>query len=144
MSEVQKGKVITEEHKAAMRKPKSEQGRANIAKARLDSNYRPSDETKQKLSDALKGRPSPMKGRTLTDEHRAKISLAGKGRPSSRKGCKVELSQEAKEHLCELLIERNEQIVTCPYCNKVGKYVGMIRWHMENCKEKENNNATSE
>ena len=39
-----------------------------------------SEETKQKMSQTLKGRPSPLKGRTHTDETKRKISLAKKGK----------------------------------------------------------------
>jgi hypothetical protein len=56
-SEKQKGKVLTEDHKQNMRKPKSEEGRKNMAQARLDSNYVATKEHKQKLSDAGKGVP---------------------------------------------------------------------------------------
>lgn len=138
MSESQKGKVFSEEHKAAMRKPKSEAGRAAIALAHKNSTYSPSAETRAKLSVAGKGKPSKLKGRPLSDEHRANISKSGKGRPSHRKGKKLQLSAEASEHLRVLLVERNAAIVTCPHCYKEGKYVAMIRWHMSNCKEKKN------
>jgi hypothetical protein len=53
----QVGKKLTEEHKAALRKPKSEEGRAAIALARKMSLYRTSDETKSKLSESTKGIP---------------------------------------------------------------------------------------
>jgi len=105
----QKGKVLTDEHKQNMRKPKSEQGRANIAQARLDSDYRPSEETKKKLSDALKGRPSPMKGRILSAEHRQKISENGKGLLKPRK--------------------------ICPHCNRSIPVNTYPIWHGDNCKE---------
>lgn len=39
-----------------------------------------SEETKQKISEALKGRPSPNKGRIVSEETRKKLSEAGKGR----------------------------------------------------------------
>lgn len=132
----QAGKPKSEEHKAAMRKPKSEAGRQAIAQARRDSGYKATEETRRKISEASKGRPSPLKGKPLTDEHKQKLSLAGKGRPSPTKGKKVVISAEAEQHLRELMTERNNQIIECPYCGKIGKYVGMIRWHMENCKEK--------
>lgn len=138
LSEMQKGKVLPEEHRLALRKPKSEQGRKAIAEARLTSTYRPSEETKHKVSETLKGRPSPMKGKFHSDESRKKMSEQRKGLPSKKKGKPSEISDEDREKLRELLKERNEQIVSCPYCGKVGKFVGMIRWHMENCKEKDN------
>jgi hypothetical protein len=109
MSEAQKGRILSEEHKAKMRKPKSEDGRANIAKARIESNYRPSDETKRKTSEALKGRPSPRKGKTWTDEQRLKMSEQRKGLLKPKK--------------------------TCPHCNRAVAINTYNRWHGDNCKE---------
>ena len=80
MSELQKGRVFTEEHRQAMCKPKSEQGRKNIAEARLTTDYRPSEETKRKTSEALKGR-------SFTDEHRAKIKAGLTGKPKTKIEC---------------------------------------------------------
>ncbi len=80
ISEAQKGRVFTKEHKANMRKPKSEEGRAAIALARKTSEYRPSEETKQKLSEALKGR-------VITEDHANKIASALKGVPKKRVTC---------------------------------------------------------
>lgn len=33
----------------------------------------------------------------------------------------------------------NLKIVTCPHCNKSGSKPGLIRWHFDNCKEKDKN-----
>lgn len=38
------------------------------------------EETKKKISESLKGRPCPTKGKNLSDEHKKKLSKAGKGR----------------------------------------------------------------
>jgi hypothetical protein len=111
MSELQKGRVFTEEHRQAMCKPKSEQGRKNIAEARLTTTYRPSEETKKKTSEALKGRPSPMQGRIQTDEAKAKMSAWRKGKPKPK--------------------------VDCPHCNKQVAVNTAKRWHFDNCKSKE-------
>jgi len=105
------GRVFTEEHRQKMRKPKSEQGRENIAKARADLNYRPSEETKRKISEALKGRPSSMKGRAHTDEAQAKMSAQRKGIPKPK--------------------------VECPYCKQQVAVNVSKRWHFDNCKHKE-------
>lgn len=59
------------------------------------------EETKQKISNALKGQPKPF-----TDEHKAAL------------------------HVHSL----NKQSITCPYCDKVGQFSNMKRWHFENCK----------
>lgn len=135
MSLNQKGKTISESHKQAMRKPKSEAGRKAIAEARKTSTYRPSEETKHKISETLKGRPSPLQGRTQSSEARQKMSEQRKGKPSARKGRTFNLSDEAKESLRRALSERNSTVVECPHCKKTGSYVSMIRWHMNNCKE---------
>jgi hypothetical protein len=111
MSQRFKGRIITEEHRQKMCKPKSEQGRKNMALARQTTLYRPSEETKKKMSEALKGRPSPMTGRTQTDEAKAKMSAWRKGRPKPK--------------------------VECPHCNKQVAVNTAKRWHFDNCKSKE-------
>lgn len=108
MSECQKGKIFTEEHKANMRKPKSEEGRKAIALARLTTTYRPSTETKQKTSIALKGRPSPMRGRNHTEKAKLKMSQWRKGRPKAK--------------------------IACPQCAKLIAVNTAKRWHFDNCK----------
>ena len=110
-SERQKNRVMTEEHKQKMRKPKSEEGRANIAKARLTTTYRPSKETKQKTSEALLGRASPMKGRKQSEEAKAKMSAWRKGRPKPK--------------------------VECVHCKQLVAVNTAKRWHFDNCKSKE-------
>lgn len=110
VSELFKGRVVSEKTKQKMRKPKSEAGRANIAKARLTTTYRPSEETKRKISEALLGRPSPMKGRIQTEEAKAKMSEWRKSRAKPR--------------------------VDCPHCQKSIAVNTAKRWHFDNCKEK--------
>jgi hypothetical protein len=111
MSERFKGRIITEEHRQKMRKPKSPEGRAAIAAARLTTTYRPSEETKRKTSQTLLGRPSPMRGRVQTDEAKAKMSAFRKGKPKPK--------------------------IDCPHCNKQVAVNTARRWHFDNCKSKE-------
>jgi hypothetical protein len=111
ISTVHLGRVVSEETKQKMRKPKSEQGRANIAKARITTDYRPSEETKAKTSLALLGRPSPMKGRKQSEEAKVKMSEWRKGRAKPR--------------------------VDCPHCLKSIAVNVAKRWHFDNCKSKE-------
>jgi len=111
MRELFVGRIFTEEHRQAMSKPKSEEGRANIAKARLTTTYRPSEETKRKTSEALLGRPSPMKGRKQSEEAKAKMSAWRKGLPKPK--------------------------VDCPHCQKAIAVNVAKRWHFDNCKDKE-------
>lgn len=106
----QKGRVVSEETKQRMRKPKSEKGRQAIALARLTTNYRPSEETKRKTSQSLLGRPSAMKGRKQTEEAKAKMSLQRKGVPKLK--------------------------VVCPNCTRSISVNTSKRWHFDNCKEK--------
>ncbi len=106
-----KGRIVSEETKQKMRKPKSEEGRANIAKARLTTTYRPSEETKRKTSEALLGRASPMKGRKQSDEAKAKMSAWRKGKAKPK--------------------------VECVHCNQLVAVNTAKRWHFDNCKSKE-------
>jgi len=92
-----------------------------------------SEETKNKISMAGKGRPSPRKGVVLSIETRKRISLAGIGRPAWNKGKTSELSGEKhynwkggsskqkyvlfSKHLKAEVIERDNfkcQICGCP------------------------------
>jgi hypothetical protein len=109
MSQMQAGRIFSDEHLRKMRKPKSLEGRKNMAIARLLSAYRPSEETKQKTSATLLGRPSPMKGRVHAPESRAKMSASGKGRPKAK--------------------------VECPNCKTPVAVNVARRWHFDNCKE---------
>ena len=111
MREKFKGRIVTEEHRQKMCKPKSEQGRKNIAEARLTTDYRPSEEHKQKISKALKGKPNNNKGYKHSDESKAKMSAWRKGRPKPK--------------------------VECPHCNKQVAVNTAKRWHFDNCKDKE-------
>lgn len=105
------GRVITEEHRLKMCKPKSEIGKENIRKARLTTAYRPSEETKRKTSETLRGRPSPMKGQVHSEEARAKMSEQRKGIPKPK--------------------------VECPHCKRMVAINAAKRWHFNNCKDKE-------
>ena len=59
-----------------------------------------SAETRKKISEAHKGRPSPRKGAHLSAETRKKISESQKGRTPAMKG--KHLSQETRKKLSEL------------------------------------------
>ena len=110
MSKAQKGKEFTEEHKKAMRKPKSDIGRKAIRDAQhklRESGYRPSPESNAKRSETLMGR-------IITEDHANKISMAQKGKPKNK--------------------------VECPHCSKIGGTGVMTRWHFDNCKELRNAN----
>lgn len=73
-----------------------------------------SEETKRKLSEAKKGKPTWIKGKKLSDEHRKKISesLKGENHPMYRKA----ISDEHKKKLSESLKGENNPMYgkTCP------------------------------
>ena len=108
ISTIHKERVFSEEHKEAMRKPKSEEGRKAIAEAqrklRADG-YRPSKESNVKRSNTLKGR-------VMSSEHAQKISEAQKGKPKEQ--------------------------ATCIHCGKTSVKGLIVRWHNDNCKELKN------
>jgi len=95
----------------------SEEQKAIISKANKGRKH--SQETINKRSKALKGKPAWNKGKPawnkgkktgpLSQEHRAKISKAGKG--------------------------KRYDLVTCPHCGKVGGKNVMPQHHFDNCKE---------
>lgn len=86
------------------------------------------ESTKKKLSEIGKtkiGENSNAYGYRFTDEqreHQRKVTLGN----TNRRG---KLSSEETKNKLRV-------IVTCPYCNKVGKLGGMVRWHFNNCKSK--------
>lgn len=84
MSEAAVGKPKSEEHKQNMRKPKSEEHRRNIGKGKQGIPI--SEEAKQKISNANKGKESAFKGKKHTEESLQKMSDALKGKDTWMKG----------------------------------------------------------
>lgn len=81
-----------------------------------------STETRLKMSQSAKSRPSNRKGTKMSAETKRKISLIQKEknwRPPSRKGMPQILKR-----------------VQCPHCDKIGAANLMKRWHFDNCKSK--------
>jgi hypothetical protein len=83
-----------------------------------------SDETRQKLSDAKKGKPNGRKGKPHSDESKKKISDAKKGKPNGKRGKTSGKQQNPAPE------------VECPHCGLVGRGGGMTRHHFDNCKMK--------
>lgn len=89
-------------------------------------------ETKIKISNSLKGRPSPKKG------------LPGplKGRPSPKKGGTWSLERKAaykkkkNPKISEALRGKKQLQVTCPHCNKTGGAGAMKLWHFDKCSKR--------
>jgi len=103
-----------------------------------------SEETKRKISEANKGRPSPNRGNKFggarTEESKLKISLAKRGVP---------LSEEHKSKLSELkkgkkrgkyTRHREYEKSQCIYCGIISIISNINRWHNDNCKIKEHHN----
>lgn len=96
-----------------------------------------SEEHKRKISESLKGRPSPWlvgskhgagnKGKPKSEEHKRKISEAHIGKK------REPFSEEWKQALKDA--HARKPIVTCPHCGLSGKGPNMTRYHFSNCKE---------
>lgn len=108
-------------------------------------------ETKEKLSLALKGKPGWNKGMKMPpmpDEQRAKLSAALKGRVSPNKGNTCPNVAEAnRKRAGEKRPAQSLAILgktwsclerICPHCGTIGRGGNMLRYHFENCKQKEN------
>jgi hypothetical protein len=87
---------------------------------------------RQQMSDAAKGRMSPMKGRKHSAESVERMRLSKIGVPSAKKGIPMGVEQRT------LMAERARLISwTCPHCNKLGYTLGAKnRWHFDNCRSK--------
>ena len=100
-----KGKKMSVEHrrklsqaqKGVKKKPRSPEHCRNLSEAQKGKIV--SKETRKKISEAHKGRPSGRKGVKLSAEHRRKLSEAHKGKPSPRKGKKA--SPETRRRISE-------------------------------------------
>jgi nitrate reductase alpha subunit len=145
-----KGKKDSEEHKKNVSiglKNQSKESRRKMLLKRSESlkgnknslGYKHTTETKQKMSEAGKGRKLPpfseehrknmseaRKGMKLSEEHRKKISKAGKGRKASE-ATRKKLSEARKgikfsnEHKKKLSIERKKRITTEETKQKMSK-----------------------
>ena len=90
-----------------------------------------SEETKRKLSEALKGRISWNKGKhckPLTEEHKIKISKKLKGRPANNKGRHV--SEETKRKLSEALKGKNKPMRSDEHRKKQSEAMKGKHWKL--------------
>lgn len=119
-----------------------------------------SSATKRLLSDLAKQRwavtPHPRKGVKLTQEHKDKLSEAHKGRPSHRKGTEpwnkglhhspatksaISASKTGQPRSDETRLaisngSKNRIKLTCVYCGKTLDASNIARWHNDKCKHK--------
>ena len=98
-----RGTTFSEEHKRKLsishlgkkRGPRSQEHRDNISKALKGRPCSP--EERERLKQIRVGVPSPNKGKTFSPEMRKKMSLAHIGKPSGKKG--THLSEESKQRV---------------------------------------------
>ena len=98
-----------------------------------------SEEWRNKISLANKGRVSTFNGRSHSEESRRKMSIARIGNTNSV-GNKAALGCIRSEETRKKISEANKgkhPIVICPHCLKEGGRNNMYRWHFNNCKFKE-------
>jgi hypothetical protein len=123
---------------------KSEEG--NGGKTRGMSGREHSEETKKKMSDAHKDKPSKRKGRSFGPvPARQGIPNSFKGKQHSEKSkqnMRVPKGPMAEEHKLLLSLatkgtpKGKQELLTCPHCNKIGGGSLIKRWHFNNCKSK--------
>jgi len=115
LSNAGKGKTLSEERKANMRK------------ARANQESRPhSEESKLKISEVKKGKPAHNKNIPHSEKAKQKMSENSpkKGKPAYNKGKPSPNKGVPKPKL------------TCPHCGQEGGNSQMKRWHFDNCKLK--------
>ena len=108
-------------------KTHSPEAMAKIMAANIGKIVIISEETKEKIRQSKIGNKNPMYGKQITEEHRAKLKAnSAKNKPWLGK-------KFSDEHKAHLTVEK-----ICPHCYKIGKGSAMIRHHMDNCKQKDN------
>ena len=106
-----------------------------------------SEESKQKISDAIRGGRNPRYGIPWTEEEKKAKSDAYKGRAlwkdpkasgakSSKTKTGVPHSEAHTKVLSKNLANLRSRTTTCPHCGKIGSHPAMVRWHLDNCKQK--------
>jgi len=109
-----------------------------------EKRYKISQEVKDRMSLAKKGKPGNSRGKKRSLETKKKISESRKGEKNWRYGTKhsedtIKKMQKPKSEVGKLNIKngaQNRPIVICPYCNVSGQYNAMQRWHFDHCKNK--------
>lgn len=60
-----------------------------------------------------------------------------RGKPSWNSGVQIgPMSDDHKEKISQALSGVKKELLSCPYCGKVGGKPALVRWHFDNCKEK--------
>lgn len=139
ISEANKGKTLSEEHREKLRKPKSEEHKEKLRKPKKNKDkigkYERTEEIRRKLSESHKGiqagENNPMFGRTHSDDVKKAQSDRMIG---NEHGLGKVKSEDARAKMSARA--KNRKATICPHC--AGSYVGSnyTRWHGDNCKSK--------
>jgi group I intron endonuclease len=89
------------------------------------------EESKQKSRLSHLGQPSGMKGKHHKEESKEKTRKTLTGRKQAR-----ETGEKRSKSMIGKNVGKYTELVTCPYCNKVGGINAMKRWHFDNCRYK--------
>lgn len=87
----------------------------------------PSEETKLKISNALRGERNARFGKPVSEEHRQNISNAKVGK---------RLSDEHKSSISSSMIGHTKPKLKCPHCDKCAAAHVAFRYHFDNCKKR--------
>lgn len=102
----------------------------NLGRSAWNKGKKTPDGVKKKQSLARLGRPSPRKGKKHSAESIEKLK-------STKQQNKHVVSNETKLKLSIANKGRKHAVLTCHYCGKTGGATAMPRWHLENCKLKD-------
>lgn len=106
--------------------PRSEETKLKLKAARA-LRPPPSDETRRRMSESLRGKNNPNFGKTATVEQREANRAARIGVPRSPEAC-------AKHSATIKDIPKPR--LTCPHCGLTGGTPQMKRYHFDNCKSR--------
>lgn len=121
MSKAQIGRKHKPETIEKMKKPKSEEHKLKIGDANRGKTR--TDEMKANLREKLSGENHFMFGK----KHKPETIEKMKGK---------DISEETRNKLKLINLNRKHSIVICPHCNKEGGQNAMTRHHFDNCKNK--------
>jgi hypothetical protein len=94
-----------------------------------------SQETRKKRSNSLKGCVGHTLGKALTEEHKEKLSKAKKGKPATSKGkLGYIMPQEEKDKISIAQKGIPKPKFLCPHCGKKASIARLTQWHFDKCK----------
>lgn len=110
----------------------SDEARHKISKSRKGLTI--TNETRARMREAHMGDKNHNYGVKFSEERRVEMSKARMGDKNSNFG--KPRNECVKSKISET--QRNKPVVTCPWCDKVGKGSNMKRYHFDRCKERKN------